>query len=208
MLVSIWVLINCHTFASVFPHRWSVQYFPGLDLALSCSLTTYFSKQINLHSNEYLSFSSDFLFFLLKKNAIVTAEWTLKTSLRSLSRPWLQEFLFDTFNRVITPLLTKLAGDCIRRMSVHWTYLVALLVRIMKTSDRYFVSTAINYCIQLYADHFYPQAYVEDEPQQILLSNNISVKEGSRITCYYVAVIVIIDDESRGRHTEQITVLN
>ena len=78
----------------------------------------------------------------------------------------------------------------------------------MKTSDRYFVSTAINYCIQLYADHFYPQAYVEDEPQQILLSNNISVKEGSRITCYYVAVIVIIDDESRGRHTEQITVLN
>lgn len=77
----------------------------------------------------------------------------------------------------------------------------------MKTSDRYFVSTAINYCIQLYADHFYPQAYVEDEPQQILLSNNISVKEGSRITCCYVAVIVIID-ESRGRHTEQITVLN
>ena len=49
---------------------------------------------------------------------------------------------------------------------------------------------------------------MEDTIQQILLSNTISVEENSRITCYYVAAIVIIDEDSIGRHSKQITELS
>ena len=50
--------------------------------------------------------------------------------------------------------------------------------------------------------------WTEDKLPQILLSNSISVEENSRITRYYVAAIVIIDEDSKGRHTKQITELS